>query len=48
LFSIFRVISTSNLNYPRNSVKQTKSNSYRKQFNNCAKIEYVCIYSVGT
>jgi hypothetical protein len=33
---------------PRNSIKQTKSNSYSKHFYNCARIEHVGIHSVGT
>jgi hypothetical protein len=32
----------------RNSIKQTKSNSYNKHFYNCAKIEHVGIHSVET
>jgi hypothetical protein len=48
LFSIFRVTCSSNLNYPKNSIKRTKSNSYNKHFDNCAKIEHVGLYSVGT
>jgi hypothetical protein len=30
-----------------NSIKQTKSNSYSKHFDNCAKIEHVSLYTVG-
>jgi hypothetical protein len=48
LFSIFRVIYSSNLNYPKNSIKRTKSDSYSKHFYNCAKIEHIGLYTVGT
>jgi hypothetical protein len=31
-----------------NSIKRTKSNSYRKHFYNCVKMEHVGLHSVGT
>jgi hypothetical protein len=32
----------------RNSIKQTKSNSYSKHFDNYTKIEHVGLYTIGT
>jgi hypothetical protein len=34
--------------FEKNSIKQTKSNSYSKRFYNCAKIEHVGLHSVQT
>jgi hypothetical protein len=47
--SMFRVTCSSNLNFPReNSIKRTKSNSYSKQFYNCAKMVLLGLHSVAT
>jgi hypothetical protein len=35
------------MNYSKKSIKQTKSNSYSRHFDNYAKIEHVGLYSIG-
>ena len=49
-FTIFHFLVTCslNLNYQRNSIKRTKSNSYSEHFHNCAKIEHYGLYNIGT
>jgi hypothetical protein len=47
-FSKFRVTYSSNLNFPKNSNKQTKCTSYRKHCYNCPKMVHVGLHSVET
>jgi hypothetical protein len=42
------VTCSSNLNFPKNSNKQTKSTSYCKHCYNCSKMVHVGLHSVGT
>jgi hypothetical protein len=42
------VTCSSNVNFPKNSNKRIKSNSYRKHFYNCLKMVHVGLHSVET